>query len=146
MALINAFELQRGPENYLPRLLLRYIPAGITEVESVELQALAKLPCGETPYEVEVAFTQRWAELPIIGEQQIVTWGVSVAAIHWDEALNSNFIETHRRDWGEGLRTIWPGEQDLDERLDDFLECIFSIQDALDLVMKPLSKRNLSDG
>ena len=144
-ALISAFELQHGPEQYLPRLLLRYVPAGIADIESVELKALAKLPCGETPYEVEMAVTQRWTKLPIIGEPQTVTWGVALAGIHWDEALNSTFSEAQRRDWGDDFRTIWPGEQGLEGRLEEFLACVFSIQDALDLVMKPLSKRQLSE-
>ncbi len=135
-ALLQEFRFLPGPDPSLPRTYLRHIPTGIQEVQSVEVKSLSTLPFGKTPYEIQVAVTQRWSKLPITGDPDEITWGVSVRAVHWDEALNATYDGAKRKDWSEGLHTIWPGEGDLGERLRDWVQCILVLQEAFDHIMK----------
>lgn len=140
-ALVQQFRFLPGLDRLgldldLPRAYLRHVPAGLQDVESVEVKTLSTIPFGKTPYEIQVTLTQRWSKVPILEPSDDISWGASVRAVHWDEALNATYDGAKRNDWGEELRTIWPGEGDLGERISDLIGCVLVIQGRLDQIMK----------
>lgn len=58
--------------------------------------------------------------------------GIEFYGRHWSEAINQVMPGERRKDWGEGLRHIWPGDDaSLESRFLDFLQHVVQIQSAL---------------
>ncbi|KAM3561713.1 hypothetical protein MY1884_002248 [Beauveria asiatica] len=97
-----------------------------------KVKSCARLQYRDTPYEIQVSITQHWAKLSISAKPDRLSWSVSVSSIHWEEALSEcKSNESSSGFEGALLHRLWPGEGSLEERLKEFLECVFSIQTAI---------------
>ncbi|KAM3501774.1 hypothetical protein MY11210_009282 [Beauveria gryllotalpidicola] len=97
-----------------------------------KVKSCARLQYRDTPYEIEIAITQHWAKLLISAKPDRLSWSVSVFSIHWEEALSEcKSNESSSGFEGALLHRLWPGEGSLEERLKEFLACVFSLQTAI---------------
>ncbi|KAJ3493875.1 hypothetical protein NLG97_g4455 [Lecanicillium saksenae] len=99
-------------------------------LSNFEIKSCARTQYRDTPYEIEITVTQHWARLPTRAEPDRLSWSVSVSGIHWEEALSEYNTGEALNGPEEGLFRMWPGEGSLEERLREFLVCIFSVQTA----------------
>lgn len=112
-----------------PRLVLK--GPGNDEVEETILKTSVVMPFGETPFLVEVSVSQAWSQMMTHREPE-TWWGLEFYGLQWSEAMNNVNPGERRKDWGEGLRHIWPGgDASLEDRFFDFLEHVVMVQSAL---------------
>ncbi|KAK7416090.1 hypothetical protein QQX98_005418 [Neonectria punicea] len=102
------------------------------QIGQLKLKSSAIIPYKATPYVIEVSITKTWKE-GNMKDNPDITWGIELHAVHWDESINHVRGGDHRKDWGQGLKHVWPGnEPDLEARFGEFLETILEIQALLD--------------
>lgn len=87
----------------------------------------------DTPYVLEISIFQVWEGLDTKSEPQLV-WGIEVYGKHWDSAVNQVNPTSRRKDWGEGMKNVWPGtDPDLGKRFSNFLQVLVQLQSQLDI-------------
>ncbi|KAK7426856.1 hypothetical protein QQZ08_006602 [Neonectria magnoliae] len=103
-----------------------------SQIGQLRLKSSAIIPYKATPYVIEVSITKAWKD-GNMKDNPDITWGIEFHAVHWDESINHVGGGDHRKDWGQGLKHVWPGnEPDLESRFGEFLETILEIQALLD--------------
>ncbi|KAJ6781038.1 hypothetical protein PWT90_04778 [Aphanocladium album] len=100
-------------------------------LSNFQVKSCVRTQYRDTPYEIETTVTQHWARLPTCAKPERLSWSVSVSGIHWEEALSEYKTGKSLNGCEEGLHRMWPGEGSLEERLEEFLECVFSVQAAM---------------
>ncbi|KAH7136603.1 hypothetical protein EDB81DRAFT_886707 [Dactylonectria macrodidyma] len=100
-------------------------------IGQLKLKSSATIPYKSTPYVIEVSVTKAWQGSCTTDEPE-TTWGIEVYAAHWDESIMHTSGDDHRKDWGQGLKNMWPGDQPaLEARFEEFLDAVLEIQALL---------------
>lgn len=102
------------------------------EVGRTSLKSSVIIPYKTTPYVIEVSVTKTWERACTLDKPE-TTWGVELYASHWDESINHVCGGERRKDWGQGLKNIWPGDEpSLEPRFEGFLRTILEVQALLE--------------
>lgn len=116
------------------------------EVGETRLKSSVLIPYKTTPYIIEVSVTKKWNKAQTREESE-TTWGVELYASHWDESINYVCGGERRKDWGQGLNQMWPGDEPgLEPRFGGFLQTILEVQALLeDVPSEEASESGLSE-
>ena len=79
--------------------------------KEVRVRSSATIPFDGLPYEAEVNVTQTWKNTVSDRSQPEVSWGVELHGISWEEAINNTGPDGRKKNWGDGLINVWPGEE-----------------------------------
>ncbi|KAF7540644.1 hypothetical protein G7Z17_g12152 [Cylindrodendrum hubeiense] len=101
-------------------------------VGQLKLKTSATIPYKTTPYVIEISITKIWKGACTTDEPDI-TWGIEFYAAHWDESIMHVSGGDNRKDWGQGLENIWPGDEPgLESRFRQFVGTVLEMQALLD--------------
>lgn len=116
----------------IPRVSTHKLGNVRDSIGQLRLKSSAIIPYKNTPYVIEVNVTKVWKGTCMADTPEI-TWGVEFYAAHWDESIMHISGGDHRKDWGQGLKHMWPGDEPcLESRFGEFLGTILEIQALLD--------------
>ena len=103
-----------------------------SQVNQIRMTTAATIPYKDTPYVMEVNVSKAW-EGGRTSAQPVTSWGIELYALHWEETINYVSTGGRKKDWGERLQNIWPGDDpSLEARFGDFLRTVLEVQALLE--------------
>ncbi|KAI5462981.1 hypothetical protein BGZ63DRAFT_412686 [Mariannaea sp. PMI_226] len=116
----------------IPKVDTRQLGDLQNQIRQIGVKSSVVIPYKLTPYVIEINITRAWQEGRMSDEPQ-VTWGIEFYASHWDESINHVCGGERRKDWGQGLKSIWPGDEpSLGLRFEEFLQTVLEVQSILE--------------
>jgi hypothetical protein len=102
------------------------------KVTETRLRTSAIVPWKSTSYLVEIGITTAWKGADMRSKSRMY-WDVQFYGNQWESAINRAKPGGQRKDWGDGLGDIWPGEaESLTDRFGEFAKELIDLQVMLE--------------